>query len=273
MPKIILPKPQLFVSLLDKYALLELKEEIRRLEEGGLAYGLHIDVMDSFDVPNLSFGFPIIEAVNAYGTKLKKDVHLMIKEPDKWVERYCAEGIDYLSFRLSNSGNPDTTLRKIKDRGVQTGVSFYPSEQPDEMFYDMVRAGIIDFGVVMSVEPGYSGQKFNPIVLPKAKEIIRRTAEESPNFRLQMDGGLHHVKCVERKGDYLMYVGRNANKPTVWHAARNGTSMVVSASATFNGDLEVRAEYRRTNYDTPCRSLLRICGNGLSRLERELNAA
>lgn len=271
MSEIKLHEPQIYVSLLSPTALLDLEQEIRRVEAGG-AHALHIDVMDGHYVRNLTYGFPLIEAVQLTGTKLKKDMHLMISNPEEWVDEYCHKGADYLSFHPSQCKHVDGTLGKIKGYGIKAGLVFNPHETADEGICTMIEAGLVDFVLFMTINPGFSGQKFKPYVLPHA----RRLKERFPYLPIQIDGGIHHINRPERKvlnGKEIEVPGADYSRSTAFNAGRFGIDMVVACTAIFDRNTEIRARYREANYNEPISGILKDAKEGLAGLEAELNAA
>ncbi len=148
---------------------------------------LHIDVMDGVFVPNISFGFPIMEAVKKHCTKIL-DVHLMIVEPEKYAERFVKAGADVLTVHLETLKNPVKILNEIKAMGVKTGVTINPDVKIKEL------RGIVkhvDMVLLMSVFAGYGGQKFIEETYERIEEVKKIIAEENPNCLLQIDGGVN----------------------------------------------------------------------------------
>ncbi len=176
-----------------------LADEIRRLEEAG-ARILHLDIMDGHFVPNLSFGVPIVEAVRRV-TRLPLDVHLMISEPARYVEAFRHAGADLMTIHIEAVAQPRPLLRKIRQLGALAGISLNPPTPTAavEEFLDEC-----DVVLVMSVMPGFGGQKFNPAALEK----LRRLREVAgPGLLLSVDGGVEDDNiglCAEAGADMFV---------------------------------------------------------------------
>lgn len=162
-----------------------LSDEITRVERGG-ADLLHIDVMDGHFVPNLTVGPPIVEALRKV-TKLPLDVHLMMTNPDAFVEEFAEAGADYLTVHVETCPHLHRTVQSIKERGVKAGVSVNPAT-PIGLLEEIARDA--DLILIMSVNPGFGGQQFIPSSLQKiaqARQLIDRV--KSP-AALEVDGGV-----------------------------------------------------------------------------------
>lgn len=148
---------------------------------------LHIDVMDGVFVPNISFGFPVLEAVKKY-CKKPLDVHLMIVEPEKYVERFIKAGADVLTVHLETLANPITTLRQIKDLGAKAGLTINPDVAVSSLKGLVSEADMI---LLMSVFAGYGGQKFIDETWQRIEELKQIIAEENPDCLIEIDGGVN----------------------------------------------------------------------------------
>lgn len=148
---------------------------------------LHIDVMDGTFVPNISFGFPVMEAVKKH-CKKKLDVHLMIVEPEKYIERFVEAGAEILTVHLETLANPITTLRQIKDLGIKAGLTINP-DVPVSSLRSLV--GEADMVLLMSVFAGYGGQKFIEETWKRIEELKEIIAEENPDCLIEIDGGVN----------------------------------------------------------------------------------
>src|SRR5688572_31917678 len=189
-----------------------LAEEIARVEAAG-ADQLHIDVMDGRFVPNISMGFPIIMAIRKR-TKLPLDLHLMIVEPEKYLADFVAAGADMLTVHVEACPHLQRTLASIRELGVRRGVgvkagaALNPSTHPHSIEYVV---DDVDLVLVMSVNPGFGGQKFIPAVYPKIRQI--RTLLGSRPVEVSVDGG---VKVEQARP-----------------LAEHGASVLVAGSAVF----------------------------------------
>jgi len=183
-----------------------LEREIRRVEDGG-AKVLHLDIMDGHFVPNLSFGIPVVEAIRR-ATELPLDVHLMISEPERYYKQFIDAGADLLTFHIEVIPEPIELLEKIRSLGVAAGLSLNPPTPVEsvEPFLDYC-----DLLLVMSVMPGFGGQKFDPGALRKLQRIDQLAGRE---LLLSVDGGV--------------------NSDTIGACAQAGARMFVTGTALFS---------------------------------------
>ena len=171
---------------------------------------LHIDVMDGVFVPNISFGFPVLEAVKKHCNKVI-DVHLMIVEPEKYIERFVQAGADIVTVHLETLKNPFDTLRAIRELGVKVGLTINP-DVPVGSLYGLV--GQVDMVLLMSVFAGYGGQIFIEDTWTRIEELKEIIADENPDCLIQIDGGVN-----------------TENAPKLFEA---GVNVLVAGSAVFN---------------------------------------
>ena len=164
----------------------QLGNEIRRLEEGG-ADMIHVDVMDGHFVPNLTMGPSIIKALRKY-TKLPFDVHLMISPVHKYISDYADAGADIITIHPEATDNLKDSIYLIKNLNKKVGVSLNP-ETKINLVTDILKE--IDLILIMSVHPGFGGQKFIPEVLNKIKELKKIKDQKKLNFDIEIDGGIN----------------------------------------------------------------------------------
>ena len=164
----------------------QLGNEIRRLEEGG-ADMIHVDVMDGHFVPNLTMGPPVIKDLRKY-TKLPFDVHLMISPVHKYIEDYANAGADIITIHPEATDNLKHSIDLIKRLNKKVGVSLNP-ETKINLVTDFLKE--IDLILIMSVHPGFGGQKFMPEVLYKIKELKKIKDKKKLSFDIEIDGGIN----------------------------------------------------------------------------------
>ena len=162
-----------------------LAQQIRLAEIGGADW-IHCDVMDGHFVPNITFGPMLVGAVRRV-TKLPLDVHLMIKNPDKYLENFVSAGADYISVHFEEVVHLNRTVNKIKELGCKAGVVINPST-PVESVQDI--AEYIDLLLIMTVNPGYGGQSFIPNSLRRINEAVKLREELKTKFLIEVDGGI-----------------------------------------------------------------------------------
>ena len=170
----------------------QLGNEIKRLEEGG-ADMIHVDVMDGHFVPNLTIGPPVIKALRKH-CNLKFDVHLMISPVHSYIESYADAGADIITIHPEATENLEASILKIKELNKKVGVSLNPESKIDLItkFLDK-----IDLILIMSVNPGFGGQKFMPKVLEKIRELKKIQKEKNLDFDIEIDGGINFDNCKD----------------------------------------------------------------------------
>ena len=168
----------------------QLGTEIKRLEEGG-ADMIHVDVMDGHFVPNLTIGPPVIKDLRKH-CSLKFDVHLMISPVHKYIESYADAGADIITIHPEATDNLEASILKIKQLNKKVGVSLNPESKID-LILDFLDK--IDLVLIMSVNPGFGGQKFMPEVLEKIKKLSKIQDERNLNFDIEIDGGINFENC------------------------------------------------------------------------------
>ncbi len=194
----------------------QLGVEIKRLEEGG-ADMIHVDVMDGHFVPNLTIGPPVIKALRKQ-CDLKFDVHLMISPVHKYIESYADAGADIITIHPEATDNLEASILKIRELNKKVGVSLNPESK-----IDLIRNFLdkIDLILIMSVNPGFGGQKFMPEVLEKIKELKKIQNNNNLDFDIEIDGGINFDNCKD--------------------AIEAGANILVSGTTIFksnNGDIK-----------------------------------
>ncbi|MFQ5876517.1 MAG: ribulose-phosphate 3-epimerase [Acidobacteriota bacterium] len=187
-----------------------LADEIAAAERGG-ARLLHLDVMDGRFVPNLTIGVPVVRSVRRV-TRLPLDVHLMIQEPDRFVERFARAGADMISFHQEAVSHVHRTIHYIRECGVAAGVALNPAT-PLTMIEEVLED--LDFVLLMSVNPGFGGQRFIPSVMSKVAALRRAIDETGSAAMIEVDGGISPDNLVSLR--------------------RSGADIFVAGSAVFGG--------------------------------------
>lgn len=189
----------------------ELGAQIERTREAGAGY-LHFDVMDGVFVPSISFGMPVLASIKKAVSQVM-DTHLMITEPIRYVEAFAKAGADILTIHYEACEDVKATLAKIRECGMKTGLSICP-ETPVSVLEAYL--GEVDMFLIMTVHPGFGGQKLIPEALDKVRELRRMLDEKGLKTDIQVDGGIYASNVRE--------------------ALDAGANVIVAGSAVFKGD-------------------------------------
>ena len=180
----------------------KLGEEIKEVENAGADY-IHVDIMDGHFVPNITMGPMIVEAIRPV-TKLPLDVHLMIENPDHYIEAFAKAGADYLTIHVEACRHLHRTLQLIRSFGVKAGVVLNPAT-PIETIQHVLEE--VDMILLMTVNPGFGGQSFIPNVLKKIEQVRKLVEEKDLTIEIEVDGGINSdtaKQCVEAGADVLV---------------------------------------------------------------------
>jgi len=188
---------------------LRLEHDCKMLNESEADW-FHLDVMDGRFVPNISFGFPVIEHIRK-ATKKTCDVHLMILEPERYAENFKAAGADILTVHFETCPHLHRNIQQIKSLGMQAGVALNPST-PVFMLQDILAD--VDMVLIMSVNPGFGGQKFIPNTLNKIRELRKMIDDNKLNVKIEVDGGvtLENAKAIVDAGADILVAGNTVFK-------------------------------------------------------------
>jgi ribulose-phosphate 3-epimerase len=187
---------------------LNLEKELQHVEAAGVDW-LHIDVMDGQFVPNITIG-PMFLPFCKKATKMPLDVHLMISQPERHIKNFIEAGANYISIHVENNPNVMRTVQEIKELGCKAGIVLNPATPPEAITYLLP---FVDLVLVMTVNPGFSGQEFIPEMIEKIKTIRKYIDSTNANVLLQVDGGV--------------------NKDTIKSVVDAGADVIVAATAIF----------------------------------------
>lgn len=190
-----------------------LGEDLSLVEKNGITM-LHIDVMDGMFVPSISLGFPIIESIRKKSDMIF-DVHLMIEEPERYVERFAKSGADIITVHAEACPHLHRTIGQIKELGKKCGVALNPATSLSALDYVLED---VDMVLLMTVNPGFGGQKFIGAMYEKIRTLRKRITEEGLSVDIEVDGGIKVSNTKE--------------------AIEAGANVLVAGSAVFEGDIE-----------------------------------
>lgn len=199
-----------------------LAADVKKIEEGGADY-IHVDVMDGHFVPNISFGAAVMKSLNGK-TNLPYDVHLMIENPDQYIDNFVTPQTEFITVHQEACVHLHRTIQNIKSKGVKAGVAINPAT-PVRMLECVLQD--LDMVLIMSVNPGFGGQKFIPQTLEKVKELAALRSQQNLSFAIEIDGGITLDNAEE--------------------VMKSGVDIAVAGSAVFGAeDVVARvAEFKR----------------------------
>lgn len=191
----------------------DLKTQIQQVEKAGAEY-LHLDVMDGSFVPSISFGMPVIAALRKI-TNLTFDVHLMIEEPIRYVDAFADAGADIICVHVESCKHLNRTIMAIKERGLKAAVALNPATPLQVLEYILPEVSMV---LIMSVNPGFGGQKFIPSTLEKLKQLKEMVTRAGLSVDIEVDGGVTQENVAE--------------------IIKAGANVIVAGTSIFKGDIE-----------------------------------
>lgn len=194
-----------------------LGEQIKELDEAGAQY-VHIDVMDGMFVPSISFGMPVIRAIRGCSDRIF-DVHLMIEEPGRYIADFAEPGADLITVHAESCKHLDRTIESIKERGLLAGVALNPATPVSAISCLLEK---VDMVLIMTVNPGFGGQKLIPYTVDKVRELKQLLDEKGLKTDIEVDGGI--------------------NLSNVREVMEAGANIIVAGSAVFNGNVTENTE-------------------------------
>lgn len=191
----------------------QLGEEIRRADEAGAQY-IHYDVMDGMFVPSITFGMPVLSSIRKITDRIL-DVHLMIENPERYVDEFADCGADIITVHAESCRHLDRVISQIHQKGIKAGVALNPATSLSVLDYILDK---VDMVLIMTVNPGFGGQKFIESSYDKIRELKKRITEKKLQTDIQVDGGI--------------------NTETLPGVLEAGANIIVAGSAVFKGDIQ-----------------------------------
>ena len=191
----------------------QLGEEIRRADEAGAQY-IHYDVMDGMFVPSITFGMPVLSSIRKITDRIL-DVHLMIENPERYIDEFADCGADIITVHAESCRHLDRVISQIHQKGIKAGVALNPATSLSVLDYILDK---VDMVLIMTVNPGFGGQKFIESSYDKIRELKKRITEKKLQTDIQVDGGI--------------------NTKTLPGVLEAGANIIVAGSAVFKGDIQ-----------------------------------
>lgn len=191
----------------------QLGEEIRRADEAGAQY-IHYDVMDGMFVPSITFGMPVLSSIRKITDRIL-DVHLMIENPERYIDEFADCGADIITVHAESCRHLDRVISQIHQKGIKAGVALNPATSLSVLDYILDK---VDMVLIMTVNPGFGGQKFIESSYDKIRELKKRITEKKLQTDIQVDGGI--------------------NTETLPGVLEAGANIIVAGSAVFKGDIQ-----------------------------------
>lgn len=196
----------------------QLKDQIEELEKNDVHF-LHMDIMDGKNVPSISFGMPVLSAIRKH-TKLLFDVHMMVDEPDRFIDDMVIAGADMITVHQQCTPHLDRTIAHIRSKDIQAGVALNPAT-PLSTLEEILPE--LDYVLLMTVNPGFGGQKYISYCTEKIKKLAKIRAERNLHFQIEVDGGI--------------------NRETLAMVLDAGADMIVAGSAIFGSNITDNVQY------------------------------
>lgn len=191
-----------------------LEEEVKAVASAGADW-IHVDVMDGHFVPNLTIGVPVVASLKPV-SPLPLDVHLMIENPEKYVEQFIKAGSDWLTFHIEATKDPAALIARIRALGAKPGITLRPATPLSAI---QPYLGLVDLVLVMTVDPGFSGQSFMADQVGKIEELVRLRTEKSYGYLIEVDGGVNEKTISQVQGADVVvsgnYVFKNDYKKSI----------------------------------------------------------